>query len=168
MNGEARRQALLTHLQQANGPVSGSTLAELLHVSRQVIVQDIALLKASQHTILSTSTGYLIHGSSDRRRVFKVKHSTEEIGDELRTIIDAGGWIVDVFVRHKMYGEIRADLSLRSRGDVEDFVEQLRQGRVQPLKQLTDDFHYHTVGADSEMTLDRIQKELQRKGYLSE
>lgn len=168
MNGENRRQALLAHLQQAGGPVSGSALAEILHVSRQVIVQDIALLKAAQHTILSTSTGYLVLGSTGSSRVFKVRHSTEDIGDELRTIIDADGWIIDVFVRHKMYGEIRADLSLRSRGDVEDFVEQLRQGKVQPLKQLTDDFHYHTVGANSEQTLIRIREELQKKGYLVE
>lgn len=168
MNGDQRRNEIIALLRTNGDSISGTTLAKHLNVSRQIIVSDIALLKASNHTIISTSKGYSLMKSSEKRRVFKVRHSTEEIGDELYSMIEPGGYVIDVFVRHKMYGELRADLFLRSKKDVDDFIHQLLLGNVQPLKQLTDDYHFHTVGADSDQVLDSIQKTLNEKGYLVE
>lgn len=168
MNGEQRRQEILHLLKTQGIPLSGSLLANLLNVSRQVIVQDIALLKASDHVILSTNRGYVLFEPQDqqKQRVLRVRHSTEEISDELYTIVDAGGYILDVFVRHMVYGEIKAPLSLRTRSDVDGFMKQLSLGQVQPLKLLTDDFHYHTVIAESDQMLDAIEQRLLEKGYL--
>lgn len=55
MEGEKRREQLIALLKQADIPVSGTDLAKRLGVSRQVIVQDIALLRAVNKNILSTN-----------------------------------------------------------------------------------------------------------------
>ena len=45
MNGEARRERIKQMLLEARQPLTGTALAGALHVSRQVIVQDIALMR---------------------------------------------------------------------------------------------------------------------------
>lgn len=174
MKAEARREQVLDRLRRSDEPISGRTLAQQLGVSRQVIVSDIALLKAGSHNIIATNRGYVL--LPDRQalpdagmiRVIRVCHTTEEIGDELYSIVDAGGRVIDVFVHHEMYGEFRAPLSLSSRQDVDDFVRRLRLGQVEPLKKLTDDVHYHTISAASLPELDRIMEVLKEKGYLAD
>lgn len=168
MNGDQRRKDILDLLKASEEAISGTELAKRFQVSRQVIVSDIALLKASNGNILATSKGYALLGSSSKYRIYKVRHLTEEIGDELHTVIQAGGHIVDVFVKHPLYGELRANLSLYTKYDVDAFCDQLRLGKIQPLKQLTDDYHFHTVGADSDQILDRVEANLKEKGYLVE
>lgn len=169
MEGMKRREQLLQILQESKKPVSGSELSNLLGVSRQVIVQDIALLRASDIQIFSTTKGYLIYQSEQPKikRIFKVRHTTEQIEDELCTIVDNGGNILDVLVSHAIYGEITTELIIRNRQDVYEFVDKIKEKKIVPLKELTDGIHQHTVVADSEETLDRIEKALAQKGYLN-
>ena len=168
--GEQRRRQLLTLLQEQNAPLSGTALAAALGVSRQVIVQDIALMRAENHSILSTSKGYLCRSEagdlSRPKRVYHVRHSTENVLDELATVLDLGGSILDVAVEHEIYGLIRADLLIETMQDAQDFVRRLAACRDNPLKVLTDDCHMHTVSAPSEKLLDLIGLELEKKGYL--
>lgn len=168
MEGSKRREQLLKLLNESSEPVSGAELSRLLGVSRQVIVQDIALLRASDINIFSTMKGYLIYSTepSRRKRIFQVKHTTPQIEDELCTIVDNGGKILDVLVKHEIYGEITTPLIIRNRQDVYDFVNKVKEKKIVPLKELTDGVHRHTVEADTEDALDRIERKLKEKGYL--
>jgi transcriptional regulator of NAD metabolism len=170
MDGGKRRELLVKLLNESPEAISGGELARILGVSRQVIVQDIALLRASDVNIFSTTKGYLIYHSDSLRvkRIFKMKHTTEQIEDELCTFVDNGGKILDVFVTHEIYGEIATPLIIRNRQDVYDFVKKVHEKKLVPLKELTDGIHQHTVEADSNETLDRIEMALREKGYLNE
>lgn len=170
MEGNVRRKKLISLLKNEEDPLTGAELAKNLGVSRQVIVQDIALLRATDYNILSTTKGYLLYEveSSMIKRVFKVKHNTAQIEDELCTIVDNGGKILDVVVVHEIYGEIATPLIIRNRNDVYDFVKKVEQHKIVPLKELTMGIHRHTIEADSEETLSRIEEALRRKHYLIE
>ena len=168
MVGEERRREIINLLRQSSEPVPARKLAELFDVSRQVIVQDIALLRAAGDDILSTSRGYILNLSGLKRRVFKVCHTDEQTADELLSIVDLGGTVLDVFVWHKVYGRIEGELNIDSRRKVDAFIEDLNSGRSQLLKNVTSSYHYHTVEARDEDTLDLIQDMLQSKGYLAE
>ena len=170
LDGETRRKEILKILQQRQHSVSGTELARLLGVSRQVIVQDIALLRATDKNILSTNKGYIFFAGAQeenrKKRTYKVKHKDEEILDELFVIVDMGGKIRDVVVEHGIYGQISADLIINCRADAEAFVKKVEKYKTKPLNNLTHGIHFHTVEADSEEALDRIGEELERKGYL--
>ena len=101
-------------------------------------------------------------------RVFKVNHTYEQMEDELNTIVDLGGTVVDVFIWHKVYGKLSGRLDLDSRRKVGLFMDDIRSGRSTPLMKVTDDYHYHTVEADDEETLDIVGEALADKGYLVE
>ena len=170
MTGEERRASILAILKQQGPPLSGTALAKQFHVSRQVIVQDIALMRAENHRILSTNKGYLYRAEvvqdSLPKRVFFVKHTTQQVLDEFLTVIELGGKVLDVAVEHELYGQIRVDLLIESAQDAQDFSDRLTNCRDNPLKVLTDDCHYHTVAAPSEKLLDLIEGEFRSKGYL--
>ncbi len=168
MEGSSRREQLVKILNDQAEPVSGGELSKLLGVSRQVIVQDITLLRATGINILSTTKGYLIFHSDEPRvkRIMKVRHTTEQIEDELCTIVDNGGRILDVIVNHEIYGDIATALTIRNRQDVYDFVKKVKEKKIVPLKDLTAGVHQHTVVADTEDTLNRIERALEEKGYL--
>lgn len=166
--GEERRKKLLELISNTAEPLSGSALAKQLGVSRQVIVQDIALLRAIDKNIISTAKGYLLYQQDAKksRRCFSVYHTTEQIEDELCTVVDLGGSILDVFVEHEIYGIITVDLNLKNRRDVMEFVERVRTNKTVPLKELTAGRHTHTIEADTEEVLDAIEAEFLKKGYL--
>ena len=168
MEGEERRKKLIEILSQADEPVSGSALAKLLGVSRQVIVQDIALLRAVNKDIMATTKGYILNECQDETftREFKVQHKDNEIKDELYTIIDNGGKVLDIIVFHEVYGRIRTDLVLEKRTDVDAFCRRMENGNSKPLKIVAGDTHVHTVEASSEVILDNIERALNEKGYL--
>lgn len=161
MDGKLRRDKILEILQKEKEPVSGSELAKLTGVSRQVIVQDITLLRTA-YPIIATAKGYLMYSVSERkpRRTFCVKHSVEETKNELLTIVDLGGKILDVMVEHDIYGEIRADLMLSRRKDVEEFCSRLKKSKSGPLNVIGSGIHYHTVEAENEEILEEIAKSL--------
>jgi transcriptional regulator of NAD metabolism len=168
MEGKERRELLIKLLTESREPISGTELAKKLGVSRQVIVQDIALLRAVNKNILSTTKGYMIYLQEEQKvnRAFLVKHTTDEIEDELCTIVDNGGKVLNVIVSHDLYGEIAADLIIKNRQDVYDFVKHVKSKNTVPLKELTDGIHLHTVEADSEEILDKIEAALKTKKYL--
>ena len=166
-----RRKQIVKILEESKEPISGTILAKKLSVSRQIIVQDIALLRAENKNILSTNKGYLISNTSDEnnriQRVICSCHTKEQIRDELYTIVDMGGRVRKVFVNHDIYGQISADLLIFSRKDADEFVHKEEQSDMRPLNCLTDGVHYHLIEADSEEILDEIEEELRRKGITS-
>lgn len=169
MTGEMRRNQMLKLLRGCSEPISGTALARQFHVSRQVIVQDIALMRAEDKPILSTNRGYLCRspqGNLQPMRVFYVRHEDSQVEEEFMTILDLGGRILDVAVEHEIYGQIRADLLIETVQDARQFLDRLAACRDNPLKVLTGDCHYHTVAAPSEKLLDLIQAELEQKGFL--
>lgn len=168
MKGEERREKLSALLKEGLGALSASALAETFGVSRQVIVQDIALLRAAGEPIVSTHRGYLCTAEKPVSRVFKVNHSDEDMGDELNLIVGLGGRVEDVFVNHRIYGTLSAPLNIGTEVQVKEFLRSISGGASRPLKNVTGGYHYHTVTADSEETLDYIGAALRKRGYLVE
>lgn len=168
MTGSERRAGIIRQIQKSSNPVSGSELAKSYNVSRQVIVQDIALIRAKGYDIISTNRGYILNIPRSVSRVFKVQHTDEELTDELYAIVDLGGCIENVMVNHKVYGHIEANLNISSRRKVYEFMNDIKSGKSSPLKNITSNYHYHTVSADSEETLDLIENELRQMGFLIE
>ena len=169
MNAEERRMKILQLLRERETPLSGSALAKQLGVSRQIVVQDMALLRAGSGVeILSTFQGYvLLKKQEPCTRVFKVRHGAERTQEELREIVDLGGRVEDVFVYHSVYGVVRGQLHITSRKDIRDFMERLSASRSAPLMLITDEYHYHTVTADKEEILEQIGSRLQELGFLA-
>ncbi|MCR5100034.1 MAG: transcription repressor NadR [Butyrivibrio sp.] len=168
MSGEERRNRILEILSSSKEPVSGNGLSKLLGVSRQVIVTDIALLRTTRPDLISTNAGYMLMNASLSKRVFKVNHTDDETEDELTSIVDLGGTILDVFVEHKVYGTISAPLNISSKRDVQRFMDDLRSGVSTPLKNITQGYHYHTIAAKNPEVLDEIENTLREKGFLIE
>lgn len=167
MTGEERRQKIVYLLKSADSPLSGTELGRQLHVSRQIVVQDIALLRTQGHDIISTARGYTIAGALRSIRVLKVCHTTDALPDELQTIVDLGGECVDVFINHKIYGKLHAPLHIKSRRDVRHFLDDLKNGRSTPLCNITNGYHFHTIEAENTEILDEIEQALSAKGYLA-
>jgi transcriptional regulator of NAD metabolism len=167
MDGSERRKKIIEILSEQESALSGSSLAKKLGVSRQVIVQDIALLRTA-HPILATAQGYLLYSEADgkARRAFLVRHAADQIADELNTIVDAGGKALNVIVEHDVYGQLSADLNVSTRREVEDFCRRLANSACGPLYTLCDGVHIHTVEAEDEETLDYIESRLRQKKYL--
>lgn len=155
-------------LKMSGAPVPGQTLAEKFGVSRQIIVRDISILRESGLPVVSTNRGYFVENRERCRRTVKVRHTDEETGDELLTVVALGGTVVDVFVKHRVYGELRAPLNISTRLDVVRFLEDIRSGKSTPLKNITSGYHYHTVEAESDAVLEEIVAALQKKKYLAE
>lgn len=168
MTGADRRGKILERIRNCDTPVSGKALAAAFDVSRQVIVQDIALIRAAGYDILSTNRGYIINEPKAVQRVFKVRHTDEQLEEELNSIVDLGGRVRDVTVNHKVYGKLTAELDISSRRKTAEFLADIRKGKSSPLKNITSDYHYHTVEAESEQALDLIAAMLKEKGFLVE
>ena len=167
MKGQNRREEILRILRTSETPVPGTELAERLEVSRQVIVQDMALLRTGGAEIVSTHRGYVLAGTKQTSRVFKVIHTEEQVEEELNLYVDFGGKVDDVFVYHKIHGVIRVPMNIRSRRDVQKYMDDISSGKSTQLMKLTSNYHYHTITADSEEILDMIQEELTARGFLA-
>ena len=166
MRAEARRREIIGILECSDKPVPGGALSKMVSVSRQIIVQDIATLKAAGYDIMATHNGYVLKHNPLCERVFKLKHTSAETEDELMTIVKLGGTVVDVFVSHLVYGKMEARLNIFSESDVAQFIEGIKVGKSSELMNITSGFHYHTVRAAVPEALDVIEKALQEKGYL--
>lgn len=167
MKAVERRKAIANLLMSENRAISGSALSEKFGVSRQIIVQDISILKGTGYEILSTHNGYIIQKSPLKERIFKLHHTTEQTEDELNLIVDLGGTVVDVFVWHKVYGKLEAKLNIFSRLHVKQFLEGVRIGKSSELMNITGCYHYHTVRGETEEILDQIENCLQERGYIA-
>lgn len=168
MKAEARREEILSLIGNAERPIPAGILAEKFNVSRQVIVQDIAILRVGGYDITATNRGYVLNTKVRASRVFKCRHTFGQIVDEGNLIIGAGGRIEDISVNHRLYGKISARLGLYNRTHVEELYRSLKSGASKPLMSVTDGYHYHTVTADDEKTLDEIEKKLREAGFLIE
>lgn len=168
MTGLDRREKIIEKIKKSREPVSGKELASFYHVSRQVIVQDIALIRAAGHDIISTNRGYILNAPQTVNRIFKVQHTDEQMEEELCSIVDLGGCVENVVVNHRVYGRMEAVLKIDSRRRAAEFLEDIRSGASSPLKNITSNYHYHNVSADSEFTLDMIEEMLKKKGILVE
>ncbi|MBC7959662.1 MAG: transcription repressor NadR [Vallitaleaceae bacterium] len=168
MDGKERREALSEILNQHTEAFTGTSLAKKFGVSRQVIVQDIALLRAQGLQVISTSEGYRIYKIKKEtvKRAFFVKHSMEDIEEELNTIVDLEGNVLNVVVTHPVYGEISVDMMLGSRRSIRKFMDKLEAHHFVPLMYLTGGEHLHVVEAESDEILDDIEAALAKKGFL--
>lgn len=169
MKGEERRIYILNEL-NTQTPVSARVLAAHCGVSRQVIVQDVCALRSGGAKILSTPRGYLLSDGTAiiRTRVFKVQHEDERTEEELSLIVDKGGYVKNVFVRHRVYGRIEAALDVGSRVQITEYMRSITASKSKLLKNVTSGYHYHTVTAASEEMLDEIETALRESGFLVE
>ena len=169
-SGDARRSRIVEALAAASGPLSGTALAEACGVSRQVVVQDVALLRERGEKIVSTNRGYVLLADDPARptRLFKCRHTAEQTADELTCVVDLGGRVEDVFVNHRVYGVVSSALGVGSRRDVERFMAELASGVSSPLLEVTSGYHFHHVSAASEEVLDEVGRALAARGYLAE
>lgn len=168
MKVEKRLEQILMTLKQSSEPIIARKLAEKFEVSRQVIVGDIALLRAAGEDILSTPKGYLLHAPVTNEVTQKMvfKHTIEETEDEINTIIAAGGKILDVGIEHSVYGELTGTLNIFDQADADHFNQKVQAGEASLLSELTEGVHVHTIAAKSMEQLKLIEEKLREKGYL--
>lgn len=173
MNAAERRDKIEQLLRRADGPLSASHIAAQFSVSRQIIVGDIALLRAGGRNILATPRGYVLEAAPAGEpacveRALACLHGPERVTEELYTIIDNGGAVLDVTVEHSVYGQICAPLHLFSRYDVDAFQDKLARSHARPLSALTDGIHLHRIRCADETVFRRVQEALREKGFLYE
>lgn len=167
MSVKDRQDEIIRLLRMFDTPLSGSNLSVKLGVSRQIIVQDINQLKENGHPIISTAKGYILDPGRKVERIYKVHHDVENTEHELNLIVDLGAEIKDVFIFHKVYGEIHAKLNIASRRDIAEFMEGIKSGKSSPLMTVTSGYHYHTVTAKDPEILDLVDKALRDNGFFA-
>ena len=167
MNTAERRGEILKILHNADAPVAARELAGKFGVSRQVIVQDLAVIRASTPGILSTTKGYVIQQDSSCTREFKVRHSQDKAAEELNLIVDCGGSVKNTSISHRVYGRVTVDMDIHSRQDVAEFIDNLKDSQSSVLSSATSGYHYHLVEAASEERLDLIEQRLREAGFLA-
>lgn len=166
MNKEERKQRIIQKLQESDKAVSGDFLSQLLCVSRQIIVKDIAALRADGLEILASSRGYSLDRKKGLRKIIAVKHSSEQIKDELEIIIHNGGSVLNVIIEHPVYGEIRGDINISSESELFKFIALVQGSKAKPLLSVSEGgVHLHTIEVETEENYQVIKKELKEKGF---
>ncbi len=168
MNSVQRRSMILQALKEADKPLSATVLAGKLAVSRQIIVGDVALLRAGGEEIVATARGYVLGQSREGRRTVACCHPAEAMGRELELMVDFGCTVEDVTVEHPVYGQIIGRLDLSSRYDVKEFMEKVAAGRAKPLSDLTDGIHLHNLRCPDERAFQQLLDALRAEGFLLE
>ena len=167
MEAASRRQAILDRLRTADRPVSASALAAGLNVSRQIIVGDIALLRAGGAEISATPRGYVLPRATDGiTRTIACRHTLAQTGQELDILVDNGCTVLDVIVEHPVYGQLTGPLQISSRYDVEQFLARIRDSDAAPLSMLTGGLHLHTLCCPNEDAYTRACAALKAAGLL--
>lgn len=167
MTTSERRAKILKILQMSSQPVAGKEFAAKFGVSRQVIVQDMAVLRASTPGILSTTRGYSLQKELLCTREFKLWHPQEETSRELNLIVDCGGSVKNTSISHRVYGRVTVDMDIHSRQDVAEFIDNLKDSQSSVLSSATSGYHYHLVEAASEERLDLIEQRLREASFLA-
>ncbi|ACV63068.1 Helix-turn-helix type 11 domain protein [Desulfofarcimen acetoxidans DSM 771] len=165
-----RKENILQILQSSSKPVTGNEMAKILGVSRQVVVQDVAILRAQGIHIMATPQGYLLinHGAENSKRaVLAVKHMPEETEEELNILVDHNIRIIDVIIDHQIYGELRGFLMLNTRADVKKFIENIKAEKATLLSSLTGGVHLHTVEYEDDLNLQKAKEKLSQYNFLA-
>ena len=170
MNGEQRREWIMQQLRSAEKPISATALAKQAQVSRQIIVGDIALLRAAGETIEATPRGYrFTDATKGCSALLACCHSQpQQLQEELYLVVDNGGTVEDVIVENPLYGQITAQLHITSRYDADLFLQRATQKRESLLSNLTGGVHLHTIRCKDEEMLKRITDALKAAGLLYE
>ena len=163
MTGADRRKEILSMIRDTDTPVSGTAIGK-----KNRCQQTGRGAGYCTSPIISTARGYLLDEPKQAVRIFKVCHTNEQVEDELTTIVDLGGCVVNVMVNHRVYGKLDAPLNIKSRRDVQNFMDDLKTGKSTPLLNVTSGYHFHKISAESEEVLDEIEEALKKKGYLAE
>lgn len=167
MSSKKRREDIIRMLVEKNKAIKGTELASLFGVTRQIIVKDIAILRAEGNIIIATPDGYIYNkGSNKIKSIIAVNHDENKTIDELEIVVKYGGIIEDVIIEHTLYGEIRGNLMIKNLNDLNKFENEFKNKKVKPLSNLTDGVHLHTIAADSEEDIKAIKRELKEKGFL--
>jgi len=169
MDAKMRRTKIFEIINKNNAPVSASALAKELNVSRQVIVGDVAILRAQGHEIIATARGYMIpEYKTLNQYIGKIAccHRAEDTKDELYTIVDLGATVMNVIVEHELYGEITGQLNIKNRDDVDIFIERVKSSEVKLLSALTLGAHLHTVACRNKAHFEQVYKALDCAGFL--
>ena len=167
MQAGERRKAILELLRQASRPLSAGYLAGRFSVSRQAVVGDVALLRASGADISATPRGYVIlKPSQDLVRRVACRHDAAGMEAELCAVVDQGCSVLDVIVEHPVYGQLTGPLQLSSRYDVGQFLSRCAGAR--PLSDLTGGIHLHTLSCPDEDAFRRVRESLGALGVLWE
>ena len=168
MTAAQRREKIYTQLMTAAAPVSATVLAKQYGVSRQIIVGDIALLRAEGRNITATPRGYMIVTTGGITVQLAVCHSAAETREELYAMVDCGCTVQDVVVEHPVYGQLTAVLQLSSRYDVDQFIKNMADRSARPLSALTEGIHLHTLSCPGSEALDHLKEKLRQMGVLLE
>jgi hypothetical protein len=163
---EKRRKKILDILQKNNAVLSGSEIARIMGVTRQIIIKDIALLRAKGYDIIATPDGYTMKRQDGIRAVFAVKHTYKDIEKELTIIVQNGGRILDVVVEHPLYGELKGNLNIKTLEDVKRFIAKMKTSHAKPLLDLSEGVHLHTIEADSNEIIQKIKNQLEESHIL--
>ncbi len=169
MDASERRETIVRLLHAAETPLTGAHLATRLGVTRQVVVQDVAVLRASGVNILATPRGYALLAEAKVTGVTKliaVRHHRDETAEELYAAVDLGIEVIDVVVDHPVYGQLTGQLSLRTRSDVDQFLRRMDNTGAGLLSSLTDGVHLHTVRGKTRACIDSLERILEKKGFL--
>ncbi|WP_216829415.1 transcription repressor NadR [Alkalihalobacterium elongatum] len=168
--GEERRNLIANWLKTTNKPITGNELAEKTGVSRQVIVQDISILKARNYPLIATAQGYMyIRAANEEQTVKQViacQHTPEETEEELLLLVDHRVTIRDVMIEHPIYGDLTGSLMLNNRNDVKLFIEKMRNTKAALLSELTEGVHLHTIEADRKEHIEEAINALKQRGFL--
>lgn len=172
MSGDKRRRFILTTLKQAKDPIPGAQLGHQTEVSRQVIVGDVNLLKATGEPIVATSRGYLyMSRQTDPTTIEKIiacTHSAEQVEEELNILVDHGLTVKDVKIEHPVYGDLTASIMVSNRNEVKKFIEHIKETNAPLLSELTEGIHLHTVSATEQQQIDNAEKALRKASILVE
>ena len=167
MDAQQRRQFIARRLADSSAPLSAAALARELSVSRQIIVGDVALLRAGGLEITATPRGYLLPGPpAGTTCTFACRHRGDQMEEELNAMVDQGCTVLDVIVEHPIYGQLTGPLRLSSRYEVAQFVARCQEAEAAPLSQLTEGVHLHTLLCPDRGAADRVEKALETLGFL--
>jgi transcriptional regulator of NAD metabolism len=169
MEAHLRREQILNMISRKKTPVSASLLAKALNVSRQVIVGDVALLRAQGHEIIATARGYMVPDFKEANQYsgkVACRHAPENTKSELYTIVDLGAVVVNVIVEHEIYGEITGSLNLAGRNDVDAFISKVDSAEIKLLSELTMGLHLHTIACRDKAHFEQVCRTLEVNGYL--
>ncbi len=167
---DERRNEIIELLQTADTPITGSELAQRFDISRQVIVQDIAVLRASGYNVMASSNGYFLPKKKSNNTIIKTivsSHTgTRDMKDELMLIVGYGCKVIDVIVEHPIFGEIVAQLMIGTEEEVHQYIEKVEKHNASPLSSLTEGHHIHTIEVPSEKVYTALVDDLKKRGFI--